>query len=381
MKNCYSSTLKVIKSTKLYKDLPKSIGKSKLKKKALCDAINKHYEVKEEIKQTPMLLTKERIKQTPRRFTDKKESILQQIIELRDIYKTKGDNYRSRAYDNAFYALKNIDKLPKTKKELIKVRGIGKSTAEKIFEAIETGEIKKLKELTEEQQEIKELIAIDGIGPKIAKKLVDKGITNLKKLRKAYKDGTVKLTNIQQLGMTYYEDLHEKIPRKEIQQFEKELKKVVKLIDKDLDFEIMGSYRREKKKSGDIDLLLFHKGIRRKEDITQDFISQIVQKLSEKYKYIGKLSMGKKKFMGLFILKSKIRHIDILFVPMENLYAAINYFTGSREHNIRLREHAKKNGYIVNEFHLKKGKTIIPLKSERDLFDKLGLPFIKPKDR
>jgi len=376
MKNCYSSTLKNIKSTKLYKDLPKSVGKSKLKKKALCDAINKHYEVREEIKHTPKIVSK-----TPRFFSDKKEKILQQIMELHNIYKAKGDTYRTRAYDNAFYALKNLEKLPKTKKELIKVKGIGKSTAEKIFEAIETGEIKKLKELKEGQREIEGLITIDGIGPKIAKKLVDKGITDLEKLRKAYKDGTVKLTNVQQLGITYYEDLHEKIPRKEIQKFEKELKKIVKSVDKNLDFEIMGSYRRGKKKSGDIDLLLFHSNIKTKEEIDKDYVVEIVQKLSEKYKYIGKLAQGKKKFMGLFILKKIVRHIDILFVPIENLYAAINYFTGSKEHNVRLREHAKKLGYTVNEFNLKKGKIIIPLKSERDLFDKLGLPFIKPVDR
>ncbi len=376
MENCYSSTLKVIKATRLYKELPRVVGKSKLKKKALCDAINKHYEINEEIKQTPIIVSK-----TPRRFSDKKEKILQQIMELKEIYKAKGDTYRERAYDNAFYALKSIEVLPKTKKELIKVKGIGKSTADKIFEAIKTGQIKKLKELRESQKEIEELISIDGIGPKFAEKLLKKGINNLQKLRKEYKKGNIKLTNVQQLGIKYYEDLHEKLPRREIQKFEKELKKIIKLIDKGLDFEIMGSYRRGKKKSGDIDLLVYHKNIKTKEQIKKDFVSEIVQKLSEEYKYVGKLAQGKKKFMGLFILNKLVRHIDILFVPMENLYAAINYFTGSKEHNVRLREYAKKKGYTVNEFNLKKGKKIIPLKSERDLFDKLGLPFIKPTDR
>ena len=376
MKNCYTSTLKVIKSTPQYKKLPKTVGKSKLKKKDLCDVINKHYEVKKEIKQTPKIISK-----TPRRFSDKKESILQQIMELKDLYKIKGDTYRERAYDNGFYALKAIDVLPKTKKELIKVKGIGKAIADKIFEAIETGEIKKLKELRESQREIKGLIKIDGIGPKFAEKLIKKGITNLEQLRAEYKKGNIKLTAVQTLGIRYYEDLHVKLPRKEIQRFEKDLKKIVKSVDKKLDFEIMGSYRRGLKKSGDIDLLLYHPDIKVKDDIKKDYVTEIVQKLSEQYKYVGKLAQGKKKFMGLFILDKLVRHIDILFVPMENLFAAINYFTGSKEHNVRLREHAKKNGYTVNEFNLKKGKTIIPLKSERDLFDKLGLPFIKPTDR
>jgi len=377
MKNCYSSKVKDIKATKFYKELPRSYGKSKLKKKDLCDTINKYYEIKKVVKLKPKISKTK----TPRRFLEKKQSILQQIMELRDIYKAKGDTYRAKAYDNAYYALKNIDILPKTKKELIKIKGIGKSSADKIFEAIETGKIRKLTELRESQREIQGLIKIDGIGPKFAEKLLKKGITDLKKLRKEYKDGNIKLTTVQKLGITYYEDLQEKLPRKEIQVFEKELKSIVKSVDKKLGFEIMGSYRRGKLKSGDIDLLLYHSDIKRKEDIKQDYITQIVQKLSEKYKYVGKLAQGNKKFMGLFILKKLVRHIDILFVPMENLYAAINYFTGSKEHNVRLREHAKKNGYTVNEFNLKKGNKIIPLKSERDLFDKLGLPFIKPTDR
>lgn len=377
MKNCYSSTLKVIKATKQYKELPRSYGKSKLKKKDLCDTINKHFEIKEEVKQQPKISKTK----TPRKFIDKKESILRQIKELHDIYKAKGDTYRARAYDNAFYALKGLDILPKTKKELIKVKGIGKSTADKIFEAIETGKIKKLRELKAGQREMEGLLKIDGVGPKFAEKLLKKGINTLDKLRKEYKAGHIKLTAVQVLGITYYEDLQEKLPRKEIQKFEKDLKKIVKSVDKKLDFEIMGSYRRGNLKSGDIDLLLYHPDIKIKEDIKVDYVTQIVLKLSEKYKYVGKLAQGKKKFMGLFILDKLVRHIDILFVPMENLYAAINYFTGSKEHNVRLREHAKKNGYTVNEFHLKKGNTIIPLKSERDLFDKLGLPFIKPTDR
>ena len=235
--------------------------------------------------------------------------------------------------------------------------------------------------MRDSQKQVAGLVEIDGIGPKLAKKLLDQGIDTLNKLRKAYKDGEVKLTEVQRLGITYYEDLHDKIPRAEIQQFEKELKKVVKEVDPKLDFEIMGSYRRGLAKSGDIDLLLFHPDVKTKEDITQDYVSQIVQKLSEKYKYIGKLAQGQKKFMGLFILKKKVRHIDILFVPMNNLYAAINYFTGSKTHNVKLRDHAKKLGYTVNEFYIKKGNKIIYLESEKHLFDILGLPFIKPTDR
>ena len=366
MENCNSLTLKVIKESTYYKTLPKTVSKSKLKKKELCEVIQR-YNI-EEPKHEPI---------------NKNVELLSFFAELSNIYKQIGERYRSETYSKAHHIIKSLEILPKTKKELMKIKGIGKGTSDKIIEYLETGKILKLNELRESDkvQSILRLTQIAGIGPKKAQELMKKGITNLKELRDEYKTGKVKLSTQQKFGMNHFEDLHKKIPRKEILIFEKKLKKIIKSIDKDLKIEIMGSFRRKKKQSGDVDLLLYHPSVKTKDDIKRNYIREIVEKLSEEFKYIGTLSQGSKKFMGLFILSKLVRHVDILFIPMESIYESINYFTGSKEHNISLREHARKLGYKVNEFGIYKKNQKIPLKSEKHLFDILGLKYIKPKNR
>ncbi len=384
MDDCNSKTLKYIKSTDLYKKLPRSYGKSKMKKKDLCSTINKHYKSTPK-QQTPKSQPKQK---TPKQEQTQKQKLLNQLSELHSIYKRMGESFRARAYDNAYFALRSYnEQLPQTKKELMKIKGVGKSVAEKIIEYLQTGKIKKLIELQNRNKELENLMSIDGFGPATVPKLLKKGIKNIDDLRKAYNDGKIKLTNTQLLGMNNYEDLQSKIPRAEIQKFEKELKKVVKEINPELHFEIVGSYRRRKAKSGDVDLLVWNKNIVKKPTtksqkyMTKKWLTDIVNKLKEHYKYIGQFSLGPTKFMGLFILDKKVRHIDIAFVPYENLYSYINYFTGSKEHNIRLREIALKKGYSISEYHVKKGNKIIYLKSEKQLFDLLGQKYLQPWER
>lgn len=309
-----------------------------------------------------------------------KKKLLLSIKELGEIYKSRGETFRAKAYDNGYFVLINLDEWPNTKKDMMKIKGLGKGLVDKIFEFKKTGEIKKLNEMRKSQEGLRELTSVDGIGPKIAKKFVDKGITNVKDLKKEYEKG-LKLTDLQKLGLTYYDDLHKKIPRIEISRFENKFKNILKEVDNKIGFEIMGSYRRGKKESGDIDILLYHPEIKKKDDIKGDYLQDIINKMNEKFEFCGKLAKGEKKYMGLYKLEEHVRHIDLLFVPMENLYAAINYFTGSKEHNVRLRAEALRQGYTVNEYRLQKGNKIIPLNSEKELFDILGMKYIKPEDR
>ncbi len=86
--------------------------------------------------------------------------------------------------------------------------------------------------------------------------------------------------------------------------------------------------------------------------------------------------------MGLFKLDKIVRHIDIIFVPMESLPTAISYFVGSKIFNMKMRETAKRKGYKLNEYGLydEYGEQI-KLKSERELFDKLGIEYLEPEER
>ena len=306
-------------------------------------------------------------------------NLLKKLYELYDIYRTKGDQYRQSAYYNAYYIIKHLDYVPKTYSELKKISGIGKSIADKIVEYFNTGQIQLLNELKQQQKYITELTSIKGIGVILANTLIQQNITSISKLKLAFNQQKVKLNNTQYLGLKYYKDLKTKIPRKEIEIFESKLKPIFKKIE--LKFKIMGSYRRGELQSHDIDILIYDPYVETKSDIKHNYIKEVIDELHNNFKFIAKFSQGNVKFSGLYILHKVIRQIDILFVPIENLYTAINYFTGSKEHNIKLREYAKKKGYKVSEYWLKKDNQIIKLKSERDLFDKIGFPYVPPNKR
>lgn len=298
-----------------------------------------------------------------------KKEILGLLLEFKNIYKSLNDTYRERAYQNAYYSMLKIDNIPETKKELSGIKNIGKSIADKIYEYIKTGKVKKLEVLRKQQAYILELTSVLGIGPSFAKKLIDKKIYNVSDLKREYKKGKIKLTNSQQLGLNYYKELQERIPRKDIDKFKEKIKNSTKI-----SFKLMGSYRRGSKTSGDIDILIYdQKNINR--------LDAFVNIISNHYELIGKLSKGKNKFSGLFKINNKIRHIDVLYVPIESLYTAINYFTGSKEHNLKLREYAKQKGYKVSEYSLVKNGRIIPVRSEKELFDIIGMKYILPKNR
>lgn len=92
------------------------------------------------------------------------------------------------------------------------------------------------------------------------------------------------------------------------------------------------------------------------------------------------------KYMGFCkYKKNPVRRIDMRYVPAKSYYTALIYFTGSRNFNIMLRNLANALGYKLNEYGLykKKGKKEIriKIKSEKDVFEKLGLEFVPPEDR
>jgi DNA polymerase/3'-5' exonuclease PolX len=229
--------------------------------------------------------------------------------------------------------------------------------------------------------------SIAGFGPSTVSKLIkEHKINSLTELRKSYKNGKLKLTNQQELGLVHFDDLHNRIPRNEIKAFEKELKKIVRKVSKDLNIVITGSYRRKKDTSGDIDVLLSHKNFVKKDEVKNsevDYIDLILEKLKKKYEHVGTIARGKSKYMGLHRINEKVRHIDFIFMPMESYYSAILYFTGSKELNIKMREMAKSKNYTLNEWGLHKNEdnSRFDVNSEEDIFKLLNMGYIKPERR
>jgi DNA polymerase/3'-5' exonuclease PolX len=320
----------------------------------------------------------------------RKNRIIRILSRLEEIHKIKNDGFRAKAYGKGVFIVREFDGvLPDNVKDLKKIKGIGKGLAEKIVEITNTGKLKKLDDLENDKGilDIIEMHSIAGFGPSTVSKLIkEHKINSLTELRKSYKNGKLKLTNQQELGLVHFDDLHNRIPRNEIKAFEKELKKIVRKVSKDLNIVITGSYRRKKDTSGDIDVLLSHKNFVKKDEVKNsevDYIDLILEKLKKKYEHVGTIARGKSKYMGLHRINEKVRHIDFIFMPMESYYSAILYFTGSKELNIKMREMAKSKNYTLNEWGLHKNEdnSRFDVNSEEDIFKLLNMGYIKPERR
>jgi DNA polymerase/3'-5' exonuclease PolX len=307
----------------------------------------------------------------------------QQMIEvlkaIADIERVKGDTFRHRAYINAIRSIKDYSKEITSGKEALELEGIGKSIAAKIDELIETGQVKKLIKLEKDPliKSRKIFQNISGFGPRKVNEIMKQKIKNIKQLKKAIKKDDISLNDHQKLGLKYYKATQERIPYKEIEKFEEKLKKLSKKLSSKNKLQITGSFRRKRPDSGDIDVLLTNsKNI-------PELLINFIDLLKNEGILIADISKGKNKYMGFgkTTKNGKIRRIDILVIPYEEYAPALLYFTGSKRLNLSMRELAKKKGYLLNEKGLYKNKKLVKTKKEKDIFEKLGMKYLKPKDR
>ena len=196
------------------------------------------------------------------------------------------------------------------------------------------------------------------------------------------------------MGLKYYHSLQKNIPRSEIQQIEKYLVNKAKQIDPDLHILICGSYRRGVQVSGDIDVMIFHVGIKYVRDIyklaeqdSKSYLKLFVDLLSNEGFLIDNLSFNVMKYMGFCKFKSyPIRRIDIRFMPYNSLPAAMLYFTGPQQLNEEMRKRAKKRNMLLNEYGLFivdsiGNRTLVPVHSEKDIFEEIGMIYLTPEER
>tara|TARA_B110000208_G_C11794080_1_gene438804 strand:+ start:32 stop:1018 length:987 start_codon:yes stop_codon:yes gene_type:complete len=289
-------------------------------------------------------------------------------------------NFKIRSFKNAVRIIKNTSFEIKGGKDLEKIKGIGKGTIERIDEIIKTKTLKELKGFKSSKININiidELQQVINIGKTNAEELVKKyKVKSIKDLKKKVKEGKIKVNDKILMGLKYYGKVQDNIPRKEIDKFYKLILKIGKELDKNLIVKIAGSYRRQNKTSNDVDILLTHKN--------KDYLYEFIQKLKDKKIIIDDLTSDKSKtkYMGFSKFKDNhIRRIDIRSVPYKSYYYALLYFTGSYQLNTQMRQYAKKMGYKLNEYGLYKNNKFIPVKSEKEIFDKLKLKYQEPKYR
>jgi len=308
------------------------------------------------------------------------EKFIDLMEQLSSIMLKQGEPFRARAYQKAQETIMSYPDAITDPKQLEGKPGIGSTIMEKLNEYVNTGTLRVLER--EKTNPINILGDIYGVGPKKAQELVAAGIKTIDELRLRQDD---LLNDIQKVGLKYYEQLQERIPRPEIEDFEQLFKAVFEKISTetpDAKLEIVGSYRRGAQASGDIDVIITGK--------TGDIYKRFVDELLKTGVILEILSRGQSKTLVIAKLPgNKIaRRIDFLYAPPDEFAFAILYFTGSKIFNTVMRQYGLNKGYTFNEhgiYHLvnkKKGaKVDKTFANEKDIFDFLGLQYKTPVER
>lgn len=319
-----------------------------------------------------------------------KNKILINLNKLKiSYYNEKDKKWQIKALTNA------INNIEKYENDIISgedlknnIKGIGTKIAVYIDEIIEYGFIKNLENKNIEEDSYKSFMNITGVGQSKAKEWIKNGIKNIDELKKQINDGNISITNNIELGLKYYDDLNTRIPRKEIDILKNIIDKILKNLNKDILFEICGSYRRNNKDSGDVDFLITHS--KYNSDLKNynkfNFLKEILKILKKHEIIVGEMTKNStKKFLGMCKIPgySTVRRIDIMFIDYKSYYSSLLYFTGNKYFNLYLRNKCLENNFSLNEYYLKNlnNDEKIYLKNEKEIFKILNITYLDPDER
>jgi len=308
------------------------------------------------------------------------KSIIEILKEIGTLLEIKGENpFKTNAYFNAAKTLsvtENLDDIIKTKR-LKQIKGIGEALSQKIEEYSETGRIAYYEELKKEiPPSLIELTAIPNLGPKKIKILYDElGITNAGELEYACKEN--RLVTLSGFGEKTQKKILKGIEFIKMHKGEflygdifgisEVIRDRFKTIVKQEFVEICGSIRRKREVVKNVDILVCGED---RERLSSFFVSMPeIEEVTLK----GDTKISCRLITGI--------EADLRMVSEAEFPFALLYFTGSKEHNIRLRDISKKKGWNLNEYGLFDGDNPIYLHSEEEIYRALNLSYIPPELR
>lgn len=319
------------------------------------------------------------------------QEIAEQLREIYQLMQLAGENrFRAIAFDRAAQTIESLDEDISQHIEnntLTDIKGIGSSIAEDIISYANDGKIEVLESLRERIPEgIIEWLDISGLGPKnIAKIHKELGISTLKELKEACEDGRV--ASLDGLGQKSAQKIINSIEWMEQFGQRCRLDEATEVADLIYSFmkdregvqaiEIAGSLRRSNETIGDVDILI---------GADENHISHLFDAFVKHDLIVEVLGRGDTKSS---IRTRNGRQVDLRIVKPEQFPAALMYFTGSKEHNVVLRQRARERGLSLNEYGLFKldeeGNTNfdkpIEYSSETDIYEKLDLHWVPPELR
>ena len=311
----------------------------------------------------------------------KNREIADLLEEMADILEFKGENpFKISAYRKASRIIgdltQDIEEIAEQGK-LKEIPGIGEGMAQKIVEYLKTGKISKFEEARKGvSDELIAIMDIPGMGPKTLSMLHrEKGISNLSQLEKALEDGS--LMGLFGIGEKKIENIKRGIQLLKQSKGRMNLgiafplaKRIVEALREKTgskSIEWAGSLRRMKENIGDIDILA-----------TGPDMEKIVHAFTHLPEVKEVLASGQTKAS---VIVEGGTQIDLRVVEEDSYGAALQYFTGSKAHNIHLRGIAKAKGIKINEYGVFKGKKKVGGKEEKDIYRALGMDWMEPELR
>jgi DNA polymerase (family 10) len=308
---------------------------------------------------------------------DKKE-IAKVLKEMALLLEIKGENiFKVRAHENAARSLEgltgSLEELVESR-ELTEIKGIGKGMADKIKTLLQEGELPEHQKLKSAVPAgLLEISRIPGVGPKKVKAVWEElGITSVEELEAACKAD--RLSGMKGFGAKTQEKILQNIELmkkfkerhllSEVREEAQILYRALKDFKGIIRCEIAGSLRRWKETVKDIDIVASAED-KHRADVMNHFTS-----LPSVETVVAK---GDTK--STVVLKSGI-NADLRIVSDAEFPYTLHHLTGSREHNVALRQHAIKKGLKVSEYGLFKGEENIPCKDEAEIFKTLGMAYI-----
>jgi DNA polymerase (family X) len=312
------------------------------------------------------------------------------LYETSDLLEIDGqDSFRIRSYRNAAQAIENhseqIKDIIAEPKKVLAISGVGKGMLTNLQEILKDGKLTLQKELLEKYHpSMLQLLKIQGLGPKTIKSIWDAyQISDIDGVEKLAREG--KIQELPRMG-----EKHEKKLLKAIEDFrriggrylidaaEAEAEKLIEYLKKYPGIDKItpaGSLRRGRESVGDLDILVTGKAC-----CSEEGRAKAIEYVAKYPPLMEIIASGDNKIS--FRLRNDMQ-VDVRLLPPDSFGAAMQYFTGSKAHNVTLRQRALKMGYTLNEYSLAtlEGEKPVAGKTEEEIYARLGLDYIPPELR
>ena len=312
------------------------------------------------------------------------------LYETADLMEIRGDDpFRIRSYRRAAEAIESqpepISALIGEPKKLLEIPGIGKSMCTHLLEIFREGKLRLHSELLEKYRpSMLELLKIQGLGPKTIALIWDAyQACDIAAVEKLAREG--KIRELPRMGekqeqkiLKGIEDYRRISGRYYLDQAESTAEKIIEFLNDQPGVEKItpaGSLRRGRETVGDLDILVTGPAC-----INDKKRQALINKVVAVPGILQVLAQGENKVS--FKLRSGMQ-VDVRLLPPDSFGAALQYFTGSKSHNVALRQRALKMGLTLSEYGLLtvEGNQRVASKTEEEIYGKLGLAYIAPELR